>query len=265
MKQYGNFYRGILPVLFFSICLLVSSSAAAESSLSIKDCSKCHEAQPREINTAGAAHESQINCLDCHVGHRPVSANNIPACSQCHEGTDHYALANCMSCHNPHQPLNVVLAGELKAECLTCHTEQNAQLVANPSMHTEVSCNFCHADKHGAIPVCTECHEPHSAEMVQTDCATCHAAHQPMVLEYPGTTPNLLCAACHDTAYDQLLATQTKHRSVGCVECHADKHQTVPLCSDCHGTPHAAGIHAKFPQCGSCHNTAHDLDNLSSK
>jgi len=249
--------------LFFSALLFVSSSAIAAPDLSIDDCGKCHEVQPREINTAGAAHESQINCLDCHMGHRPVSQNNIPACVQCHEGTDHYSLENCMSCHNPHQPLNVVLEGELKAECLSCHTEQNAQLVTNPSMHTEVSCNFCHADTHGNIPDCTECHEPHSTEMVQSDCATCHAAHQPTVLEYPETTQNLLCAACHDTAYDQLLASTTKHRSVGCVECHADKHKTVPQCSDCHGTPHAAGIHAKFPECGSCHNTAHDLDNLS--
>lgn len=262
MKQCGTFYQGIFPVIFFSFFLFFNSNALAESGLTIKDCSKCHEAQPREIETAGAGHESQINCLDCHAGHRPMSANNIPACSQCHEGTEHYSLDNCMSCHNPHQPLNVVLEGELKAECLTCHTEQNAQLVTNPSMHSEVSCNFCHADKHGAIPACTECHEPHSAKMVQTDCAVCHAAHQPTVLEYPDSTPNLLCAACHDTAYAQLLATSTKHKAVGCVECHANKHKTVPQCSDCHGTPHAAGIHAKFPECGSCHNTAHDLDNL---
>lgn len=262
MKQHSTTNQTILVALFFSIFVLISGSAFANSELSIKDCGKCHEVEPREINAAGAAHESEINCLDCHTGHRPMSANNIPACSQCHEGTDHYSLDNCLSCHNPHQPLNVVLEGELKAECLTCHTEQNAQLVANPSMHSEVSCNFCHADKHGAIPDCTECHEPHSAEMVQNDCATCHAAHQPMVLEYPDTTKNTLCASCHETAYAELLASTTKHHDVGCVECHASKHKTVPQCSDCHGIPHAAGIHAKFPQCGNCHHTAHDLDNL---
>lgn len=262
MKQLSASNQTILVALFCSIFFLIGSSASAKSNLSIKDCSKCHEIEPREINAAGAAHESQINCLDCHTGHRPMNANNIPACSQCHEGTDHYSLDNCMSCHNPHQPLNVVLEGELKAECLTCHTEQNAQLIANPSMHSEESCNFCHADKHGTIPDCTECHEPHSAEMVQNDCAACHEAHQPTVLQYANTTPNLLCASCHDTAYNELSASQTKHHDVACVECHADKHMTVPLCSDCHGTPHAAGIHAKFPQCGDCHNTAHDLDNL---
>ena len=262
MKRQNRLYRSIFVMLTVLSLSLPAGTAFAARELSIDDCAKCHELQPREIEAAGAAHKEQINCLDCHAGHRPASANNIPACSQCHEGTDHYALPNCSSCHNPHQPLNVVLAGELKAECLTCHTEQNAQLVANPSMHSEVSCNFCHADKHGVIPACTECHEPHSADMTQNDCSVCHAAHQPTVLEYPATTQNNLCAACHSTAYDQLLATKTKHRNVGCVECHADKHKTVPQCSDCHGMPHAAGIHAKFPQCGNCHHTAHDLDNL---
>lgn len=262
MKHHSTCYQCIYLVVFFCIFIFFSNNAIAESGLTIKDCKKCHEEEPREIKAAGAAHESKINCLDCHTGHRPMSANNIPACSQCHEGTEHYSLDNCTRCHNPHQPLNVVLEGELKAECLSCHTEQNAQLVANPSMHSEVSCNFCHADRHKYIPACTECHEPHSAEMKQTDCMVCHAAHQPTVLEYPDTTPNLLCASCHDTAYTQLLATTTKHKDVSCVACHANKHKTVPQCSDCHGTPHAAGIHAKFPECGSCHNTAHDLDNL---
>ncbi len=197
-----------VSALFFGLIIFSASSLTAAPTLGIGDCVKCHELQPTEIETAGAAHKDQINCLDCHAGHRPVSANNIPACAQCHEGAEHYELNNCMSCHNPHQPLAVVLEGELKAECLTCHKEQNAQLLANPSMHTEVSCNFCHAEKHGHIPDCTSCHEPHSADMTQKDCAVCHEAHQPMVLQYADTTQNLLCAACHDTAYSKLLATK---------------------------------------------------------
>lgn len=262
MKLYIPNARPLFPVFVLLAILFYGPCVSAAPVLTVDDCVKCHELQPREIETAGAAHKEQINCLDCHTGHRPVSQNNIPACSQCHEGTEHYSLKNCMSCHNPHQPLDVVLKGELKAECLTCHTEQNAQLTAHPSKHTELSCNFCHADKHGVIPACTECHEPHSATMGPKDCAVCHAAHEPTLLEYADTTQNQLCAACHEVAYDQLLATKTKHRAVGCVECHANKHKTVPQCSDCHGTPHAAGIHAKFPLCGDCHSTAHDLNNF---
>lgn len=253
----------IFPAILFCLILCSTTTLWATPELGIKDCVKCHELQPAEIEAAGAAHKNDINCLDCHTGHKPASPNNIPACSQCHEGSEHYSLNSCMNCHNPHQPLKVVLEGELKAECLTCHTEQNAQLVANPSTHTEVSCNFCHADTHGNIPTCLSCHEGHSAEMTQNDCAVCHEAHQPTLLEYAATTQSHLCASCHEVPYSELQATTTKHRNVSCVECHAERHKTVPLCSDCHGTPHAAGIHAKFPNCGDCHNTAHDLNNLS--
>ena len=259
-----TFFQPLKPVcllLFALLCLPALAWSATE--LTIDDCAKCHQSQPQEIAEAGAAHKEAINCMDCHTGHRPASANNIPACSQCHMGSEHYELPNCMSCHNPHKPLQVALKGDIKAACLTCHTDQNAQLEANPSMHSEVSCTFCHADQHGAVPACTECHAPHSESMVQNDCAVCHAAHEPTVLRYPDTTQNQLCAACHGTAYDHLLATETKHRNLGCVECHMDQHGAVPLCNDCHGQPHAAGIHAKFPQCGDCHNTAHDLDNLT--
>ena len=266
MKKQHRIYQFIPTVLFFCTLLLISTSASAipTAVLSAEDCVKCHEIQPRDIESAGAAHKEQINCIDCHAGHRPVSPKNIPDCGQCHEGGEHFALADCLRCHsNPHQPLNIVLTGELKAECLTCHTEQNDQLVAHPSKHSEFACNFCHAEKHGVIPNCTECHEPHTAEMVQDDCATCHVAHQPTQVTYPDTTSNKLCFACHETPFAELMATKTKHHDVLCVECHADKHKTIPECSGCHGKPHPAGMHAKFPQCGNCHSTAHDLNNLS--
>ena len=261
-KQSVTFLTALLGMVLCGL-LLSTGTVLAQPMLSVDDCAKCHEQQPREIEEAGSAHKEQINCQECHIGHKPVSANNIPLCSMCHEGSAHYQLENCLSCHNPHQPLRVVLAGDLKAECLTCHTDQNAQLEANPSKHTTFACNFCHADKHGVIPECLQCHEPHSEKVAQADCATCHEVHQPLVLKYPDTTQNILCAACHDLPYSQLMATGTKHREVACVSCHADQHKTVPQCSDCHDLPHAEGIHAKFPLCGSCHNIAHDLNNFS--
>lgn len=254
-----------LLTALLAVFLLTTGTAFAQPMLGVDDCAKCHDQQPLEIEEAGAAHKNAINCQECHTGHRPSSQANIPACSMCHQGSEHYSLDNCMGCHNPHQPLRVVLKGELKAECLTCHTSQNEQLIANPSMHTEVSCNLCHADTHGNIPECAVCHEPHAETMTQNDCGTCHEVHQPLVLNYPDSTQNVLCAACHDSAYDQLMATSTKHHDVACVACHATTHKTVPSCSDCHDLPHAEGIHAKFPECGSCHNTAHDLNNFSAK
>ena len=47
-----------------------------------------------------------------------------------------------------------------------------------------------------------------------------------------------------------------------CAFCHKEKHKTVPKCQDCHGTPHPAGMMAKFGKCGDCHGIAHDINNF---
>jgi len=237
-----------------------AQEAAPKAVLADGDCVKCHEKEPAQIAAKGMAHKTEITCIACHEGHRPKVANNIPECSNCHSGSSHFKIEGCKSCHNPHSPLDISLKGELKSVCLTCHEAQGKELAANPSKHAEVACNFCHADKHGVIPECVQCHTPHSKNMTQADCKACHQAHQPLLLTYGSQTPSLQCAACHQVAYDLLMASETKHRNVSCVTCHADKHKTIPQCSDCHGMPHAAGMHQKFPKCGDCHNIAHDLN-----
>jgi hypothetical protein len=250
----------VLCSILMAVGLFAVSALAEEVVLSSTDCVKCHDQEPADIAALGAKHKTAVTCQDCHIGHPPKVENNIPECSMCHSGSVHYELADCIGCHNPHKPLEIALTGELTAPCLTCHDSQKAQLDAEPSKHTALACNFCHADRHGVIPPCVKCHEPHSAQMTQADCGTCHKAHKPATVTYAADTPNIQCAACHETAYQLLVASPYKHKDVACVSCHADKHKTVPLCSDCHGLPHAEGIHAKFPKCGDCHNIGHDLN-----
>lgn len=230
------------------------------------DCIKCHQAQPQQISAQGGKHQAAVGCLDCHVGHPPPAVDNIPQCAMCHSGAPHYELPNCALCHvNAHTPLELTLKGELKAECLSCHAPIGDKLNAHPSAHKEVSCNYCHADTHGMIPDCVLCHQPHSQQMTQKDCASCHDAHKPLLVVYDEKLPSVHCAACHDTAMKQIAASPTKHQPLACVFCHQDQHKMVPLCSDCHGVPHAPGIHARFPNCGDCHNIAHDLNNWPSQ
>lgn len=243
------------------VLTLTLSSAVLASTLTAADCVKCHEQESALIMNNGAAHKSEIDCQACHEGHRPKVANNIPDCSNCHAGSDHYAVGGCLTCHNPHEPLNVKLTAEHKTVCVSCHAGPAKEMAANPSKHETFACNFCHADTHGMIPSCTDCHDPHSASMTADNCAACHQAHQPMLLTYAANTASPLCGSCHETAFSQLTASKSKHNQVACVACHADKHKTVPQCSDCHGQPHATGIHDRFPKCGECHSTAHDLNN----
>lgn len=239
---------------------VAGAAMAQPAALGVADCIKCHDVQTAQIDANGAKHKTEIDCQACHEGHRPKSAKNIPQCSNCHSGKSHYEIKGCTGCHNPHQPLLIAITGQQKDVCLSCHPGIGKELSANPSKHATFACNFCHADKHGMIPKCVDCHKPHSAAMTQADCATCHKAHKPKELLYGPSTASQMCAACHNNVMTQLSASKAKHSQVACVTCHANKHKTVPNCSDCHGLPHGA-MHDKFPKCGQCHNIAHDLNN----
>lgn len=60
-----------------------------------------------------------------------------------------------------------------------------------------------------------------------------------------------------------MAATATRHAKVTCVQCHKDKHMTVPACSQCHQAKHPAGIMKRFPNCLTCHNHPHDLNSFA--
>ncbi len=239
--------------------------AASKVALDSNDCAKCHTTQPADIAAAGGKHKSEIGCTDCHTGHRPSSAKNIPECSNCHTGKPHYKTPNCLNCHkNPHTPLNITFTGSLTEPCLTCHTPQIIQLRENKSKHTLLACTICHR-AHRQIPQCTQCHKPHTAEMTAADCKQCHKPHMPKNVTYPATISNKTCAACHVKAFTLLSASKAKHSKLACAFCHKEKHKTVPKCQDCHGTPHPSGMMAKFGKCGDCHGIAHDINNWADK
>ena len=251
-------------VLFFVLALTSSIgtiSFAKQGDLSVEDCIKCHSEEPAQIAANGGAHKTEINCRECHQGHRPESQNNIPVCSDCHSGSAHYEVADpCLGCHNPHQPLDIRIVGEHKQVCISCHTGPDKQMVDNPSRHATFACTFCHEGSHGNIPECLSCHEPHAASMTQASCSTCHQAHMPLAVIYPDSTTSELCAACHDAAFATLAASKAKHSQLSCADCHAGTHKTIPACTDCHDYPHPKAMHERFPKCGECHNIAHDLN-----
>src|SRR5512139_85718 len=140
----------LLPVIMIvmSSALLAAADAApasAQPALSPADCAKCHTSQPSDIEANGAKHKTAINCQACHTSHRPASKNNIPVCSQCHQGKPHFEQKNCLSCHkNPHTPLKVTFDKPMTEPCLACHANQIKQLRENKSKHTTKNCTDCH-------------------------------------------------------------------------------------------------------------------------
>ncbi|NDY41406.1 cytochrome C [Dissulfurirhabdus thermomarina] len=236
------------------------AGAGAGPVLSVQDCAKCHKEAPRDIESGGGAHKSEVTCLDCHDGHPPEKREIIPACSRCHADGAHFQVKGCLGCHrNPHTPLEITLEGNATAACMTCHEEPGVQLRDFKSFHSTMTCNACHR-RHGLVPRCLDCHEPHAPAMVQADCTRCHRAHMPLQVAYAPDLPAALCAACHEEKAALLAAGGTRHKDLGCAKCHQAKHKMVPKCADCHGVPHPAGILAKFPRCEDCHKDAHDLN-----
>lgn len=259
---------GLLMILLAALALVMAAglpALAAKTALSNDDCAKCHDKQPADIAADGRAHRESIGCRDCHENHRPASKSNIPECSNCHEGTDHFKLPGCLGCHkNPHMPKQISFANNITDPCLTCHKDQIKQLKEFPSKHTQKACSFCH-DKHGKKPECTQCHKPHAATMTAKDCNKCHKAHQPKNVTYPATIVNAECGSCHKKPAQLLAATSSRHVKVSCVQCHKDKHKMVPKCAECHQVKHPAGILAKFPNCLTCHNHPHDLNSFTTR
>jgi len=245
-----------IPVLVFQEGAALAQTDPAQTG---DFCAMCHIAPPADLAASGGKHKD-VGCEGCHVGHPPKVKKPIPQCSDCHMGKAHYELKGCLACHkNPHTPLNISYGGNVTEACLTCHTQQIEQLRKNKSKHTALDCSFCH-DVHRKVPECTQCHESHSAEMTASDCKKCHKPHMPAVVTYAADIPSKDCGACHSQIMSLLAASKAKHGTLACAFCHQEKHKTVPACQDCHGSPHAATIMARFPKCSKCHNIAHDLN-----
>jgi len=252
-------YSLLVILVLFGLTGVVFSQSKAVPTLSESDCVKCHTPQPADIAAAGGAHQG-LGCMGCHAGHRPSSKNNIPVCSQCHSGKPHFDLKDCLGCHkNPHTPKKITFGGTVTNPCVTCHTQQIAQLKEHKSKHSALYCSTCHS-VHREKPECTQCHKPHSSGMTASDCRTCHQAHMPTAVAYGADVPSASCGACHQKALGLLNASTAKHSKLACAFCHPEKHKYVPKCEDCHGQPHPAGIHAKFPKCGDCHGIAHSIN-----
>jgi hypothetical protein len=254
------FFLLVLSGFFLS---LGAEEQAAKSSAELlnTDCIKCHSSVQAMVDSKGAKHKTAVTCTGCHQGHPPMVSKDkiIPVCSSCHTGKPHYDIGGCNTCHSdPHAPLEMKLAANLTAPCLSCHPQQGKETKEHPSLHAKLFCTTCHK-AHREVPECLKCHQPHSTDMVNKDCLACHPAHQPLTIAVSAETPNKSCSACHKTISDMLTGAASKHSALSCVFCHKERHKFVPACESCHGSPHPAGMIQQFPKCEMCHINAHSL------
>jgi len=233
--------------------------------LTIAQCGQCHTKHFGDLKNAGGKH--QFDCRECHEvfhAYNPLKKNYaeiMPDCATCHgqpHGTKHI---QCLNCHeNPHAPKRVPMTHMLAGICSDCHSPEAAELQKFPSKHTEQECSSCHHNRHGYIPTCAECHEPHFEAQAQATCMQCHPVHQPLTIAFSESVDLKTCSACHIDVYTKWQGTDSKHGDVSCAACHIE-HAMIPECSNCHEPPesHAAKLLEMFPKCLTCHLDVHDL------
>jgi hypothetical protein len=234
--------------------------------LTTRECAACHLGVFNTIRNSKQKH--QLECTFCHESYHTYKpgktkwAEIMPDCQKCHGKAHGDKMANCLDCHvQAHAPLNIAATDQLQKGCAACHEKVATAVKAKPSAHTNLGCNACHSNKHGYIPACAECHEPHVAQQPNEACLACHPVHTPLAITYPVTEPNTTCAACHAKAQQQLTASATKHSALTCAKCHP-VHKKVMACSECHGQPHAAAMLKQFKTCGDCHGKAHNMPRM---
>ena len=280
MRTMRNIFYWLLPftiVLSVSLWVYPGQGEAADAGqassgaslydiepepLTIVQCAQCHVAHFKWLKASGGRH--RIDCQQCHEifhAYNPTKnnwADLMPRCSKCHALPHGEKFGECLTCHaNPHTPRIVSMGAQLAASCGECHTGPADQLKAFPSAHTEQGCDACH-HKHGFIPSCMECHEPHVAGQTVETCKSCHPVHKPLQIALTPDASTETCKACHDEVYAKWTGTNSKHGSVNCSMCHT-AHGQIPACTRCHEAPHDKTILAKFPRCLDCHMDVHDL------
>ncbi len=239
------------------------------------DCGHCHVNQFTDLKKSKTKH--RFDCKKCHTQfhvYNPRKKNYeriMPKCTRCHGLKHGEAFPNCMECHqNPHSPRTIAFSqvekkikgkdGKPVVSCAVCHSSEGTEFAKYPTKHNvEVNCQGCHADKHGYIPSCLDCHEPHVEGQAYKDCLVCHSPHSAKrIKKYPEDTPSNVCGSCHTQIYSNLQTNHTKHSELHCATCHV-KHGQIPKCQQCHGLPHGKALHKRFPKCLECHKDPHNL------
>ncbi len=244
--------------------------------LTRQECMRCHPIIAKLLRINGAGHK-RVACRSCHRKfhvYKPGKTDYqdiLPKCSRCHGHPHGKELTDCSSCHTEaHTPLDIPATLYLAEGCRVCHQKLYKEVMTFTTKHSEFHCTVCHHTRHGYIPECLECHQPHQGVVpvkagfkpVATSldgCKACHQAHKALNVRYSNERSPEDCALCHRKAYEMLKKSRTKHSALSCTRCHPDKHKTIKRCRQCHGQPHPSVMFKKFGSCGRCHGVAHSI------
>jgi len=248
-------------------------------------CYGCHQVSyTSAVNPNHNAAGISTSCETCHSSTAWIPSTFVHAntgfaltglhatiqCSSCHVGKVTGLSVLCSSCHQSvYNTAPNHVSQSYPTTCELCHNTTdwtqstfNHQTTPFPltGAHTTVTCNSCHTNGFGAIPItCVSCHQAnynstnnpsHTALGLATTCETCHTTNTGWA---PAAFP------VHSTYY--VLAGA--HISLDCASCHTNNTyngSTPSTCIGCHLTDYNATTNpnhaaALFPtNCESCHS-----------
>ena len=251
-------------------------------------CRECHGDHsilpPSNVNSRTYKMNIPVLCGKCHREGAPVARiYNIPE----HDILSNYSqsihgeglfkqglivTATCNDCHGNHLVLphtnsrSTVSARNIAATCLQCHARIE-------EVHTKIIRGELWEQEPGAIPACTDCHQPHTIQrenIVQRtadrECLVCHEkedTHKIVDGEQVSLTVkkedfqnsmhrNIPCVKCHTDIDPRKTRPCEPVTRVDCSNCHAqmaeeyfqsvhgeafvENKENVPYCTDCHGS-----------------------------
>jgi len=261
-------------------------------------CNECHGEHYIRPNTDFQSRTYKMNipvlCGKCHREGAPVArVYNIPErdilanYSQSIHGEGLFkqgliVTATCNDCHGNHLVLphtnanSTVSARNIAATCAKCHARIE-------EVHTKIIRGELWEKEPGAIPACTDCHQPHTISrtslvlgMSDRECLKCHE-REDVYKTVDGERISL-------TVRKEDLQN-SEHRNIPCVKCHADidPKRDRPCetarqvdCSNCHAqmaedyfeSSHGMAYvqnNPNAPYCSYCHGTHKVLSHLDER
>ncbi len=259
-------------------------------------CKECHGVHdilpPSDPKSRTYKMNIPVLCGKCHREGAPVArVYNIPEkdilsnYSQSIHGTGLFkqgliVTATCNNCHGDHlilphtNPKSSISVQNIAKTCTQCHARIE-------EVHVKVIRGELWEKQPGAIPACTDCHQPHKVKKANLvlrtgdkECLKCHARediHKVM----DGKTISM-----HVKRED---IQNSVHKNIPCVKCHSDiePQHTRPCdtagrvdCSKCHAqvaenyfeSDHGKGFFEKVPNspyCTDCHGKHQILSHLN--
>lgn len=193
-----------------------------KESVSIPDCTKCHDGPIHQVHGGKVATQT---CAYCHTTitqvHNALMSDAV--CSHCHKDLVevHGKDASCIKCHGV-QPAIVkpIKSPEMILICQDCHPASSVATI-HGAVDNKTGCYNCHKGTSKAVGAevahvihatkveCKGCHEE-NGKVVVPQCTGCHQIDELHAFDKIGkltSASGLNCAVCH---MEETMVTGTK-------------------------------------------------------